>query len=109
MVLLDTSVLAYLLYPDAPAPKDPATGHAVVGCKERLEHFIKRHQKTKILVATPTFAEFLVKAQLRWLLLMRRALSNVQCLSRRLGKRVTKREGALIHGKRSSLIVRFFP
>ena len=62
MVLLDTSVLAYLLYPDAPAPKDPATGHAVVGCKERLEHFIKRHQKTKILVATPTFAEFLVKA-----------------------------------------------
>lgn len=62
MVLLDTSVLAYLLYPDAPAPIDPATGHPVGACKERLQHFVKRHQKSKILIAAPTYAEFLVKA-----------------------------------------------
>jgi predicted nucleic acid-binding protein len=62
MVLLDTSVLAYLIYPDAPAPIDPATGHPVSDCKERLEHFIQTHQKIKILVSTPTYAEFLVKA-----------------------------------------------
>ncbi|SQG00857.1 Uncharacterised protein [Paucimonas lemoignei] len=62
MVLLDTSVLAYLLYPDAPAPIDPATGHAVGGCNERLQHFVKCHQKSKILIAAPTYAEFLVKA-----------------------------------------------
>jgi len=65
MILIDTSVLAYLIYPDAPAPEDPATGHSVSNCKERLEHFISTHQKTKVLVPTPTYAEFLVKAGAR--------------------------------------------
>lgn len=62
MVLLDTSVLAHLLFPTGHAPIDPATGHPVTFCQERLQHFVQTHQKTKILIATPSFAEFLVHA-----------------------------------------------
>lgn len=62
MVLLDTSVLAYLLFPTGQIPTDPATGHPVTHCQERLQHFVKANQKTKILIATPSFAEFLVHA-----------------------------------------------
>lgn len=66
MVLLDTSVLAYLLYPTGHIPIDPSTGEPVAYCQERLEHFVNVHQRSKILVATPSYAEFLVHAGQRY-------------------------------------------
>lgn len=62
MILLDTSALSYLLYPDSAAPVDPATGKAVEHCSLRIEHFIATHQRGKIVVAMPSIAELLVKA-----------------------------------------------
>lgn len=62
MVLLDTSVLAHLLFPTGQVPVDAATGHPVTDCQERLQNFIKTNAKTKILIAAPSFAEFLVHA-----------------------------------------------
>jgi predicted nucleic acid-binding protein len=62
MILLDTSVLSYLLYPDSPAPLDPSTGKPVTDTALRIEHFIATHQRGKIVVAMPSLAELLVKA-----------------------------------------------
>ncbi|MGP0173709.1 type II toxin-antitoxin system VapC family toxin [Pseudomonas sp. NCHU5208] len=62
MVLLDTSVLAHLLFPTGQVIIDNATGHPVTYCQERLQHFVQTHQKTKIVIAAPSFAEFLVHA-----------------------------------------------
>jgi hypothetical protein len=62
MVLLDTSVLAHLIYPTGKAPIDPTTGDPVSNCQERLQHFVQSNQKTKILIAAPSYAEFLVHA-----------------------------------------------
>lgn len=62
MVLLDTSILGHFLLPDSKAPMDPATKQPVAFCKERIEFFIKNHQRTRIVVAMPSVAELLVKA-----------------------------------------------
>ncbi len=62
MVLLDTTILGHLLLPETKAPIDPATAKPVNFCKERIEFFIKNHQRTRIVVAMPSVAELLVKA-----------------------------------------------
>lgn len=62
MILLDTSVLSYLLYPDSPAPLDPSTGKPVEHSVSRIEYFIATHQRGKVVVAMPSLAELLVKA-----------------------------------------------
>lgn len=66
MVLLDTSVLAHLLYPTGHTPIDPSTKEPISYCQERLQHFIQMHQRSKVLVASPSYAEFLVHAGARY-------------------------------------------
>lgn len=62
MILIDTSVLLYLINPNARPPVDPSTGQLVTRCNERIEYFIKQNQKRKILIPTPAYAEILVRA-----------------------------------------------
>lgn len=62
MILLDTSILSYLLNPHARPPIDTATGQPVTHCAARIEHFIAHHAKAKIVVAMPSVAELLVIA-----------------------------------------------
>ncbi|MBK3748262.1 type II toxin-antitoxin system VapC family toxin [Stutzerimonas balearica] len=62
MILIDTSVLVFLINPDARPPVDVSTGQQVTRCKERIEYFIKQNRKRKILIPTPAYAEILVRA-----------------------------------------------
>jgi hypothetical protein len=65
IVAFDTSILILLFDKDAKAPLDPKTGEPVEGCEPRLLHLVAGVGKTKgakIIIPTPTLAEFLVKA-----------------------------------------------
>jgi predicted nucleic acid-binding protein len=63
-VALDTSVLLYLVYPNAPAPIDPATGARVEHCEQRIEGFLEEMdaRETQIIIPTPVLSELLIRA-----------------------------------------------
>jgi hypothetical protein len=64
MIVFDASVLLLLLNPDAPPPKDAATGQPVDRSKDRIEYFIAEltKQRQKIIIPTPALSESLIKA-----------------------------------------------
>lgn len=63
IVVMDTSVLIFLLEKDANAPNDPDTGQPVTQCYERVNHLISElaEQPAKIIIPTPALGEILVK------------------------------------------------
>lgn len=63
-VVLDTSVLVYLVAPNAPAPTDPATGKHVAHCQERIEGLLEDLDKSgvQLIVPTPVLSELLIRA-----------------------------------------------
>lgn len=63
-IVLDSSVLIYLAYPDAPAPTDPATGDLVAHCQERIEGLLEDLDRSgsQLLVPTPVLSELLIRA-----------------------------------------------
>lgn len=65
IVVFDASTLVFLFTPDANAPTDPATGHLVGGCQERIKHLIAGLQKAKaqIIIPAPALGEVLVYAE----------------------------------------------
>lgn len=66
-VVLDTSVLVFLVSPNAPAPIDPATGKHVEHCQERIEGLLEDLDKSgvQLLVPTPVLSELLIQAKAR--------------------------------------------
>lgn len=64
MPVFDSSVLLYLLDPDAKAPVDPATRAPLQDVKARVELLIKtiKNDKEVIIVPTPVLSEILVHA-----------------------------------------------
>ena len=64
MIVFDASVLLLLLNPEAPPPKDAATGQPVARCKDRIEYFVAQltKQREKIIIPTPALSESLIKA-----------------------------------------------
>lgn len=62
MILVDTSVLSHLIFPEANPPIDPASGKPVARCQERREYFVRTHSKARILLPAPSLAELLVMA-----------------------------------------------
>lgn len=68
-VVLDTSVLMYLVSPNASAPVDQATGKPVVHCQERVEGLLEGFDKAdvQLLVPTPVLSELLIRAEDRQL------------------------------------------
>src|SRR5690606_5642516 len=62
VILIDTSVLIYLIDPNTPPPRDPSTGEPVSRCKDRIELFIQENRKQKILIPTPAYSEIMVRA-----------------------------------------------
>jgi predicted nucleic acid-binding protein len=63
-VVLDTSVLIFLVYPTASAPQDPATGKPVQHCQERIEGLLEDLDQgdTELIVPTPVLSELLILA-----------------------------------------------
>ncbi|MGQ0430502.1 MAG: type II toxin-antitoxin system VapC family toxin [Gammaproteobacteria bacterium] len=66
-VLVDTSVLIYLAYPNASAPLDPKTHKPVTHCAERIEGLIEQLDKsdTELVIPTPVLSELLIRAHNR--------------------------------------------
>lgn len=66
-VVLDTSVLIYLVYPSSSAPLDPKTGKPVTHCQERIEGLLEQldEQETQLVVPTPVLSELLILADTR--------------------------------------------
>jgi hypothetical protein len=63
-VALDTSVLLYLAFPNAPAPTDPKTGKRVTHCQERIEGLLEGLDaaNTHLILPTPVLSEVLINA-----------------------------------------------
>jgi rRNA-processing protein FCF1 len=63
-VVLDSSVLLYLVYPSAPAPIDPVSGVKVEHCEQRIEGLLEELdiRETQIIVPTPVVSELLIRA-----------------------------------------------
>lgn len=63
-VVLDTSVLMFLLDPSASAPLDVVTGKPVEHCQERIEGLLEDFDKSgvQLIVPTPVLSELLIKA-----------------------------------------------
>jgi predicted nucleic acid-binding protein len=64
MVVFDATMLMLALWPDAPAPRNPATGRQVELAAERVAHLIQtlEKRKAKILIPAPALSEVLVRA-----------------------------------------------
>ena len=64
MVVFDTSILALAFDEHAKPPIDPITGQLLTDCQSRVNHLIKTlsDAKTRVLIATPVVAEYLVRA-----------------------------------------------
>lgn len=62
MVVMDSTVLLLLFYPDASPPIDEATGEPLTKCKERIELLLQNLSKAniQILIPTPVLSEILV-------------------------------------------------
>lgn len=62
MIAVDTSVLLYLVNPDASPPLDPCSSAPVTRCRERVDFLISTLSKTgtKLLLPTPVVTEALV-------------------------------------------------
>ena len=62
---MDSSVLLYLVYPDAPAPIDPATGVEVSEPFVRIEGLLEGldSRESVIIVPTPVLSELLIRAE----------------------------------------------
>lgn len=63
-VVLDTSVLVFLINPGAPAPLDPATGECVSHCRERIEGLLEDFDASgvQLVVPTPVLSELLIRS-----------------------------------------------
>lgn len=63
-VVLDTSVLVYLINPNAPAPLDPSTGKHVTHCQQRIEGLLEDLDESdvQLVVPTPVLSELLIRA-----------------------------------------------
>lgn len=63
-VVLDTSVLVFLINPGAPAPLDPATGECVTHCRERIEGLLEDFDASgvQLVVPTPVLSELLIRS-----------------------------------------------
>jgi hypothetical protein len=63
MVVLDTTTLLFLLYPNVPPPLDPNTKLPVDRAKDRITHLIHDFEKakTRVLIPTPVLSELLVR------------------------------------------------
>ena len=63
-IALDTSVLLYLAYPNAPAPADHKTGKPVTHCQERIEGLLEGLDgaKSQLIIPTPVLSEMLINA-----------------------------------------------
>lgn len=64
IVAFDASILIYVIDAHAKPPTDPATGHPVEHCRERVAHLFEvlEQQNAKIVIPTPALAEVLVRA-----------------------------------------------
>lgn len=64
IVVLDSSVLLFLLEPHASAPLDPSTGKPVDRCSDRVNRLVAdlSAKRAKIIVPAPVLAEILVNA-----------------------------------------------
>ena len=64
IAVFDASVLIFLFEKDASGPLEPATGHPLPQCYERVNHLIETltRDRAKIIIPTPSLAEILVKA-----------------------------------------------
>lgn len=64
MVVMDSTALLLLFYPDAGTPLDPDTGQPLTKCSERIELLLQNLSEARIqvLVPTPVLSEVLVKA-----------------------------------------------
>lgn len=64
MAVFDSTVLLYLLEPDARAPHDPATGAPVTDARQRIEHLIETLERKNevVVIPTPVLSEVLVRA-----------------------------------------------
>lgn len=64
MVILDTTTLLLLFFPEALPPIDPGTGAPLVKCKQRIELLLNTlaESRTRILIPTPVLSEMLVRA-----------------------------------------------
>lgn len=64
IVVIDSSVLVYLLDVNASPPINPDTDAPVEKCRERVDHLISSLSKsnTKLIIPTPVLAEVLVSA-----------------------------------------------
>lgn len=63
-IVVDSSVLVFLIYPEAPAPLDPTTGEPVPYCQERIEGLLEKADGDghEIIIPTPVLSELLIKA-----------------------------------------------
>lgn len=63
-VVLDTSVLVYLINPNAPAPLDPSTGKHVPHCQQRIEGLLEDLDESavQLVLPTPVLSELLIRA-----------------------------------------------
>ena len=64
MAVFDSTVLLYLLEPDAQTPRDPATGAPVADARQRIEHLIETLERKNevVVIPTPVLSEVLVRA-----------------------------------------------
>jgi predicted nucleic acid-binding protein len=62
MVILDSTTLLLLFYPDADPAVDPRTGQPVTQCKERIAFLLQKlsEDRTQALIPTPVLSEVLV-------------------------------------------------
>src|SRR5688572_12602278 len=63
-IVLDSSVLIYLVFPTTDAPLDPATGKHVTHCQQRIEGMLEAIDKTgiQLVIPTPVLSELLILA-----------------------------------------------
>lgn len=64
MVVMDSTALLLLFYPEARPPTDPATGQPLLHCRERLDLLLRTLSKAGVVVAipTPVLSEILIVA-----------------------------------------------
>lgn len=65
-VAVDTSVLLYLIYPDASSPIDPSTGLPVTHCQQRIQGLLDSFEDAgdvEVIVPTPVLSELLIRVE----------------------------------------------
>ena len=63
-IVLDSSVLIYLVFPGTSAPLDPSTGKPITHCEQRIEGLLEAIDKTgiQLIIPTPVLSELLILA-----------------------------------------------